>query len=67
MIKKFMPQSFNDALCLLLISLIVALWILIGLKVLELSAEVTGVLIVTWTLLIQYYFRKKQDQSNKNT
>jgi hypothetical protein len=36
-----------------------ALWILAGLKVVELPSEVTGALIVTWTILVQYYFRKK--------
>ncbi len=63
--KKFLPQNFNDFLCLVLILLIVALWILTGLKTLELPAEVTGALIVTWTLLVQYYFRKKQSESTK--
>ena len=43
--------------------LIAALWALIGLNVLELPAEVTGALIVTWTLLVQYYFRKKQSKT----
>jgi hypothetical protein len=57
--KIFLTHNFNDGLCLILINLIVALWILTGLHVLELSAEVTGALIVTWTLLVQYYFRKK--------
>jgi hypothetical protein len=64
--KNIFPQSFNDLLCLVLIILIAALWILTGLKVLELSAEVTGALIVTWTLLIQYYFRKKNTESSKD-
>ena len=54
-----MPRSFNDMLCLVLIVLIVGLWLLTGLKVIELPAEVTGALIVTWTLLVQYYFRKR--------
>jgi hypothetical protein len=65
MLNKLIPQSFNDTLCLILIFLIVALWILLGLKVVDLSAEVTGALIVTWTLLVQYYFRKKQNESTK--
>ena len=56
---KFMPQSFNDFLCLILVAIIMALWILAGLKVLELPSEVTGALIVTWRILVQYYFRKK--------
>ena len=64
--KKIIPQSFNDLLCLVLIILIASLWILTGLKVLELSAEVTGALIVTWTLLVQYYFRKKNTESTKD-
>jgi hypothetical protein len=34
-------------------------------KILDLSAEVTGALIVTWTSLVQYYFRKKQSESTK--
>jgi hypothetical protein len=57
--KNMLPQTFNDSLCLVLITLIAVIWILAGLHILELSAEVTGALIVTWTLLIQYYFRKK--------
>jgi hypothetical protein len=61
--NKFMPQCFNDFLCLVLIALIVGLWALTGRKTLELPAEVTGALIVTWTLLVQYYFRKKQSGS----
>jgi hypothetical protein len=57
--KNFIPQNFNDLLCLVLIGVITGLWLLAGFKHLELPAEVTGALIVTWTLLIQYYFRKK--------
>jgi hypothetical protein len=57
--SKFLPQTFNDLLCLVLIALIMTSWILVGLKVLELPSEVTGTLIVTWTILVQYYFRKK--------
>jgi hypothetical protein len=63
--KIFLPQSFNDFLCMVLILLIAALWILTGLRTLELPSEVTGALIVTWTLLVQYYFRKKQSESTK--
>lgn len=61
-ISKLAPQNFNDFLCLVLIVLIAALWILTGIKTLELPAEVTGALIVTWTLLVQYYFRKKSEE-----
>jgi hypothetical protein len=65
MIQRFLPSCFNDLLCLLLIGLIAGLWILMGLQVLKLEAEVTGALIVTWTLLVQYYFRKKSGASDK--
>jgi hypothetical protein len=62
-VKGFSPRNFNDVLCLILILLIVTFWFLTGLKVLELPAEVTGALIVTWTLLVQYYFRKKPGET----
>ena len=58
--NRLLPQCFNDSLCLVMVMLITWLWVLSGLKVLELPAEVTGALIVTWTLLVQYYFRKKR-------
>ena len=64
-LKKLMPQSFNDSLCLILILLITTLWILMGMKMLALPNEVSGALIVTWTILVQYYFRKKQGESRK--
>jgi len=59
MVKKLAPQNFNDLLCLVLVVMIMAAWILAGMRLLELPAEVTGALIVTWTLLVQFYFRKK--------
>ena len=65
MLKNYLPQSYNDFLSLVLIVLIAVLWILLGMKVVELPNEVTGALIVTWTILIQYYFRKKQSEETK--
>jgi hypothetical protein len=62
MLKKLVPQNFNDFLCLVLIFVITFLWVLQGFKILELAPEITGALIVTWTLLVQYYFRKKSNQ-----
>jgi hypothetical protein len=59
-LAKFAPQNFNDFFALLLIFGIIALWILQGFEVVSLPAEVTGALIVTWTLIVQYYFRKKE-------
>jgi len=57
--SKLLPSCFNDLLCLVLILIIAGMWLLGGFKVIELPAEVTGALIVTWTLLVQYYFRKR--------
>jgi hypothetical protein len=51
-------KTFNDRLALLLLVVIPVIWIVQGLGKLTLSPEVTGALIVTWTLIIQYYFRK---------
>jgi hypothetical protein len=63
--NNYQLQNFNDPLCLILIGVITTLWILEALKLLELPAEVTGALVVTWTLLIQYYFRKKNSGATK--
>jgi len=57
--KKMIPQNFNDLLCILLIFLIVLFWVLSGMDIVNLEEQVSGALIVTWTLLIQYYFRRK--------
>jgi hypothetical protein len=63
MLKNFLHQSYNDLLFLVLILLITVFWVLLGLKIVELPSEITGALIVTWTILIQYYFRKKKEES----
>jgi hypothetical protein len=60
MVKKFAPQNFNDLLATGAIIIIPALWVLQGLKVVDLPPEVTGALIVTWSLIVQFYFRKAQ-------
>lgn len=58
---------FNDRLALgLLFFIIPAAWVLDGLGIMKLSPEVNGALIATWTLLIQYYWRK-QPPSNGGT
>jgi len=50
--------TFNDRLALVLLVLIPVLWVVQALGKVALPAEVTGALIVTWTLIVQYYFRK---------
>ena len=57
---KFIPQTFNDFLALVLIFGILGVWIFQGCGKLNMPTEVTGGLLVTWTLIIQFYFRKKE-------
>lgn len=52
-------KLFNDRIALILIILIPALWIVNSW--LKLPSEVMGATIVSWTLVLQYYFRKKPD------
>jgi hypothetical protein len=65
--RKMAPQNFNDLLCLVLVVMIMAAWILEGLKLVELPAEITGALIVTWTLMVQHYFRKSKTNAAAGT
>lgn len=51
-------MNFNDGLALILVLLTALLWGLDALHYLELHEAVRGALIVTWTLVVQFYFRK---------
>ncbi|HLC29217.1 MAG TPA: hypothetical protein VJM51_00355 [Dehalococcoidia bacterium] len=51
-------RTFNDRLALLLLVVIPALWIVDARGWIKLSPEVTGALIMTWGLIVQFYFRK---------
>jgi len=54
----------NDRLAQgLLFGIIPALWILTGRGILNLPGEIIGATIAGWTLLIQYYFRKKPKEN----
>jgi hypothetical protein len=53
---KWLPQSFNDLLALILIGAIVALWILQGQSALTLRDDTNGALVVLFTLV--FYFRR---------
>lgn len=55
-------KSFNDRLALVLLGLIPLLWVLSGRGTITLPPEVVGALIATWTLVVQYYFRKQPPQ-----
>lgn len=52
-------RTFNDRLALVLLGLIPLLWVLSGRGTIALPPEVVGALIATWTLVVQYYFRKQ--------
>ena len=56
--ERLLPKNWNDLLSLLLIFIIPALWILSGKGIIETDASVNGALIATWTIIIQYYFRR---------
>jgi hypothetical protein len=64
MLNKLAPQNFNDTLALILIFIIPILWVLCGFAVIKLESEVTGALIVTWTIIIQHYYRKAQSEKH---
>ena len=62
-IQKFLPQNFNDSLAAVLILLIFGVWILDARSTaMSLPAEVNGGMLVTWTLIVQYYFRKSKSE-----
>lgn len=63
--SKFIPQNFNDLLALILTFGIIIIWILQGFEVVQLPAEVIGALIATWTMVVQFYFRKAQGEGEK--
>ena len=54
-----MNLQFNDVLAVLVVVLIIAVWVAEGLKKITLPGEINGALISAFTLIIQYYFRKK--------
>jgi len=56
--SKFIPQNFNDFLALILVFLIVALWLVQGCTNINLRDDVNGALVVLFTLVVQYYFRR---------
>lgn len=60
-------KTWNDRLALLLLLAIPGLWILSGRGIIALPAEVVGALIATWTLVVQYYFRKAPPEAPNGT
>jgi len=61
---RFLPQNFNDLLCLCLMTAIISLWILDGLEsvAFNLNDEVMGGTVVFFALIGQYYYRKAKTE-----
>lgn len=60
-----MIKKFNDLLALITIAgIIPGLWIAQGIGLISLPGEVIGATIMGWTLLLQYYFRKRQEEKH---
>ena len=57
-------MQFNNKLALVVIGAIIALWVVQGLGVITLAGEIVGATIAAFTLVVQYYFRKKPEESN---
>lgn len=51
-------KTFNDRLAIILLVMILVLWVLQPLCKFALPDAVNGALIVAFTLILQYYFRK---------
>jgi hypothetical protein len=64
-IKKFLPQDFNDFLCLFVLGAIFTLWLLEGFKLVQIDREVIGATIAFFTIIGQFYYRKSQTEKDK--
>ena len=54
-----MIKNFRNLLALVLMLIIVVMWVVQGLGIISMPGEVIGASIVVWTLIAQFYFRKK--------
>ncbi len=58
-----MFRQINDLLALLVLAVIIpALWLLDGNGIIHLPGEVLGATIAAFTLVVQFYFRKKKSR-----
>ena len=59
-----MLKTINDLLALLMLIVIIpGLWIAQGRGVIAMPGEVIGATIMGWTLVLQFYFRKKEGEA----
>lgn len=60
-------KDINDLIALILLVLVIpGMWIADSMAVLDLNGEVRGATIMGWTLILQYYFRKKLKEKGDN-
>ena len=64
---KTIIANTNDLLALLVLIVIPVLWVLQGRGIINMPGEVIGATIMGWTLVLQYYFRKKQGENGTGT
>ena len=57
-------RSYNDRLALLMVLGIPGMWLYQAVSGHALPGEVNGALIATWTLVVQYYFRRAPPGAN---
>ncbi len=63
-----MFKQINDLLALIIIGFIIpGLWILDGRGIIQLPGEVLGATIAAFTLVVQFYFRKKSTREPPRT
>ena len=60
--RVFKPKTFNDTLALFLLLGIPGIWA--GNHWIDFTGEVIGATIAGWTLVIQYYFRRRPENDN---
>ena len=60
--RNFIPQNFNDFMALGALFIIPSIWMSQAVFKFTISSEVNGALIVTWSLIFQFYFRKSKSE-----
>jgi len=62
-----MIKNFRNLLALILELVIIGMWIIQGMSIVAMPGEVIGASIAVFTLIAQFYFRKKPDSEPETT
>ena len=57
-------KTWTDRLSLLVLLVIPTLWALQGRGILNMQGEIIGATIMGWTLVLQFYFRRREPEPN---